>query len=77
MTVKEIRRFGNFSSTAEVPNLSHIQLESYDRFLQGDVPADKRQKVGLEGLLQEIFPIVSYDERTKLEDISYELGKTR
>jgi DNA-directed RNA polymerase subunit beta len=73
----QVRNFGRFGDTSEVPPLTDIQTRSYDRFLQLDVPPDKRQPHGLEGVLREIFPIESYDKTIKLEYLKYELGKPR
>ena len=77
MSDTEIRQFGKYSSSVEIPPLSRIQSESYERFVQKDVLPDKRSPVGLEGLLREIFPVVSYDESMRLEYVNYELGKPR
>jgi DNA-directed RNA polymerase subunit beta len=71
------RNFGRFGDTEPVPNLTEIQTQSYDRFLQLDLPADKRQPIGLEGVLREIFPIESYDKTISLQFIKYDLGKPR
>jgi DNA-directed RNA polymerase subunit beta len=71
------RNFGRFGDAVEVPDLTDVQTRSYDRFLQLDVPYDKRTQTGLEGVLQEIFPIESYDKKISLEYIRYELGKPR
>src|SRR5438128_11758264 len=76
----ETRNFGRFGDAVDVPNLTDVQTRSYDRFLQLDVPADKREPFGLEGVLREIFPIESYpsgDKRLALEYIKYDLGKPR
>jgi DNA-directed RNA polymerase subunit beta len=75
----EIRNFGRFSEGApdEVPPLTDIQVRSYERFLQLDVPPEKREPLGLEGVLREIFPIESYDKTLSLQYIKYELGKPR
>ena len=35
---------------SEVPDLTELQARAYEKFLQQDVPADKREPVGLEGL---------------------------
>ena len=59
---KQIRNFGRFGDAVEVPPLTDIQTRSYDRFLQLDVPPEKRTPTGLEGVLREIFPIESYDK---------------
>ncbi len=71
------RDFGRFGDAVEVPDLTDVQTRSYARFLQLDVPYDKRTPTGLEGVLQEIFPIESYDKKIALEYIRYELGKPR
>src|SRR2546421_5161983 len=71
------RNFGRFGDTVEVPNLTDIQLRSYERFLQLDVTPAKRTATGLEGVLREIFPIESYDKTISLEYLRYELGKPR
>ena len=75
MYFTDVRNFGKVAEHIEIPSLSKIQCESYDRFLQVDVSPGDREAVGLEGLLREIFPIVSYDENMKLEYLDYELGK--
>ncbi len=72
-----VRNFGRFGDAIEVPPLTEVQLRSYERFLQVDTPPDKRTPTGLEGVLQEIFPIESYDKTLSLQYIKYELGKPR
>ena len=71
------RDFGRFGDAVEVPDLTDVQTRSYDRFLQLDVHHDKRTPTGLEGVMQEIFPIESYDKKISLEYIKYDLGKPR
>src|SRR6202163_2246651 len=74
---QQIRNFGRFGDAVEVPPLTDVQTRSYDRFLQLEVPAEKRTWSGLEGVLREIFPIESYDKTLSLGYIRYELGKPR
>jgi DNA-directed RNA polymerase subunit beta len=74
---EQSRNFGRFGDTEPVPNLTEIQTHSYDRFLQLDVAPEKRTQTGLEGVLQEIFPIESYDKTLSLQYLKYELGKPR
>ena len=71
------RNFGRISDEFPVPDLTQIQTRSYERFLQADLPADKRGDSGLEGVFREIFPIESYDKTLKLEYLHYDLGKPR
>jgi DNA-directed RNA polymerase subunit beta len=73
----EVRNFGRIGDAIEVPPLTDVQTRSYDRFLQVDVPNEKRTSTGLEGVLREIFPIESYDKTIHLEYLKYELGKPR
>src|SRR6202011_3748589 len=71
------RNFGRFGDAVEVPPLTDVQTRSYERFLQLDVPPDKRTPTGLEGVLREIFPIESYDKTLSLQFLKYDLGKPR
>src|SRR5437868_692551 len=74
---EQTRNFGRFGDAVEVPGLTDVQTRSYDRFLQLDVAAEKREPIGLEGVLREIFPIESYDKTINLAYLHYELGKPR
>ena len=38
----DTRNFGRFGDAVDVPDLTDVQTRSYDRFLQLDVPHDKR-----------------------------------
>src|SRR4051812_40251501 len=71
------RDYGRGLDAVEVPPLTDVQLRSYERFLQLDTAHNKRTPTGLEGVLQEIFPIESYDKKISLEYVKYELGKPR
>lgn len=73
----QIRHFGRRGDAIEVPDLTEVQTESYNRFLQYDKAPEKRACVGLEAVLQEVFPIESYDKSIRLEYLKYELGKPR
>jgi DNA-directed RNA polymerase subunit beta len=73
----QTRNFGRRGDAIEVPPLTEVQTKSYDRFLQYDLPAEKRENIGLEAVLREIFPIESYDKQIRLEYLKYELGKPR
>lgn len=57
-----------------LPNLIEIQIKSYHQFLQADKLFHERENVGLQEVFTEIFPIKSYDEKTILEFLSYNLG---
>ena len=73
----EVRRYGKHRDPIEVPNLVKLQTESYATFLQKDVEPGQRKEVGLEALLRETFPIVSYDKTMQLEYLGYEFSPPR
>lgn len=58
----------------DLPNLIEIQIKSYNQFLQADKFPEERENFGLQEVFTEIFPIKSYDEKTILEFLSYNLG---
>jgi DNA-directed RNA polymerase subunit beta len=55
--MREIRRFGSITEVIDLPNLTNIQISSYDAFLQRDVAAPMRAETGLQAAFKEIFPI--------------------
>ena len=77
MKVSEIRDFSKRGDAIAVPNLIKVQQEAYTRFLQKDVDPEKRKSEGLEALLREVFPIVSYDGNLTLDYLSYTLSEAR
>jgi len=62
------------SEIMDLPNLIGIQVNSYNQFLQANKFPDERENIGLQEVFTEIFPIKSYDEKTILEFLSYNLG---
>src|ERR1700691_1261576 len=75
---KKIRRsFGRIPEVAEMPNLIEVQRLSYENFLQMTVPAEKRQRVGLQEVLSAAFPISDFSERAVLNFLAYELEQPK
>src|SRR3990172_1007435 len=78
MLMKSVRDYSKHGDGIAIPNLIEIQQESYKRFLQLEKPFDKRDaQIGLEALLREVYPIVSYDGNMKLEYLYYKLDEPR
>ncbi len=77
LRMDRVRDFSKVGDGLPIPDLNDIQVNSYARFLQVGTPSGKRKKQGLEALLQETFPIISYDENVKLEYLGYELDEPR
>ena len=73
---KRIRKnFGKLPGILDVPYLLSIQLDSYEKFLQQDVPAPERADMGLHSAFNSVFPIVSYSGSAALEYVSYRFGE--
>ena len=73
---KRIRKnFGKLPGVLDVPYLLSIQLASYQKFLQQQVPPDERTHRGLHSAFKSVFPIVSYSGSAQLEYVAYRLGE--
>jgi len=74
----KLRSYSKRGDGMPVPDLCRIQTDAYERFLQFSKGSDDRNPtMGLEALMREVFPIVSYDENMKLEYINYSLEEAR
>lgn len=69
--------FGKLKEVISPPNLIQIQSDSFKEFIQADVAPNKREHLGLEAVLREVFPIESYDGRCQLEYVSYRLSEPK
>lgn len=66
--------FAKKEEIIDLPNLIEVQIKSYNKFLQADKFPEEREIAGLQEVFHELFPIKSYDEKTVLEYLSYNLG---
>ena len=66
--------FGNLQEVLEIPDLIGVQINSYNDFLQKDIPSEERGDKGLLEIFNEIFPIESFDKQVVLEFVDYSLG---
>jgi len=66
--------FSEKEEIIDLPNLIEIQIKSYRQFLQASKMPHEREMTGIHEVFSEIFPIKSYDEKTILEYVSYNLG---
>ncbi len=71
------KNFSRIPQIAGIPNLIEIQKQSYDRFLQADVPAEARDDIGLQAVFKSVFPIKDFSETASLEFIKYTLGEEK
>jgi len=69
--------FSKNENVQEIPNLIQVQQESYEDFLQTDIPPEKRKEIGLQAVFKGIFPIADYNGRASLEFLSYAIGEPK
>ena len=75
---KRVRKdFGKIREIIEIPDLIGMQRESYRRFLQIDVPPEKRKDVGLQAVFKSVFPIKDFTGSASLEFVSYRFGEVK
>ncbi len=78
MAEMKVRDFSKRGDGMNVPDLTRIQADGYERFLQTRKDPEKRDpNLGLESLMREVFPIKSYDETMSLDYKSYSLEAPR
>jgi len=73
----ERRTFSKIGKEFPIPDLTRIQRQSYEEFLQADTAINKRKNVGLESAIREVFPIENERGDIRLEYVGYELGRPR
>ena len=48
------KNFAKISKIIDIPNLIDIQKQSYEKFLQKDIPHEQREDVGLQGVFKSV-----------------------
>jgi DNA-directed RNA polymerase subunit beta len=71
------KNYAKITKVIEIPNLIDIQKRSYDKFLQMEIPLDRREDTGLQGVFKSVFPIKDFSETSSLEFVSYNLEKPK
>ena len=71
------KSFGKIPKIVEIPDLIAVQRESYNRFLQMDVPPEKRREVGLQAVFKSVFPIKDFTGSASLEFVSYRFAEVK
>jgi len=75
---RRIRKsFGRIKEVIEIPDLIGMQRESYHRFLQIDVPPEKRKEIGLQAVFKSVYPIKDFTGSASLEFVSYRFGEVK
>ena len=75
---KRIRKsFGKIKKIVDIPDLIGMQRDSYQRFLQMDVPPEKREDIGLQAVFKSVFPIKDFTGSASLEFVSYRFAEIK
>jgi len=69
--------FSRISIPVDIPNLIDLQRNSYDKFLQADVPPHARENLGLQHVFKSVFPIEDFNKTASLEFESYVLERPK
>jgi len=76
--IKRLRRnFGKIEQIIDIPDLIGMQRESYARFLQMDIPPEKRENRGLQAVFKSVFPIKDFTGSASLEFVSYRFAEVK
>ncbi len=67
--------FAKLFEKVKLPYLLETSKESYEKFLQAEIPSAKRLNTGLQGAFCSVFPIKSVSGNAQLQYISYRLGQ--
>jgi DNA-directed RNA polymerase subunit beta len=71
------KKFGKIKKILDIPDLMGMQKHSYARFLQMDVPPEKREDIGLQAVFQSVFPIKDFSGSASLEFVKYLFGEIK
>jgi DNA-directed RNA polymerase subunit beta len=61
----------------DIPDLLNVQIDSFNNFLQADVPSHRRKKIGLQQVFELNFPISDARENFLLEFLNYNVEKPK
>jgi DNA-directed RNA polymerase subunit beta len=75
---KRVRRnFGRIEEVAQMPNLIEVQRNSYEQFLQMEIPEGGRKIQGLEEVFSSVFPIKDFSDKAEIDFVRYELEEPK
>ncbi len=74
---RQRKQFGRIRKIVDIPDLIGMQRESYDRFLQMNLPPEKREDFGLQAVFNSVFPIKDFTGSASLEFVSYRFGEIK
>ena len=76
-TTQHRKDYSKLSAKFDVPNLIEIQWNSYERFLQRDIPPEQRVDTGLQAAFTSVFPLSDYNDTSVIEFLDYAIGSPK
>ncbi len=70
----ERQSFSKIGSQIPLPDLLNLQVDSWEQFVQRDIPIHERQFKGLEAIFQSVFPVEDSHGNYQLEYVNYSIG---
>jgi DNA-directed RNA polymerase subunit beta len=74
---RPIVSFAKLDSVMPMPNLLDVQLRSFEKLVESDVPPEEQWDFGLDRVFGEIFPISDVNENFTLEFVRAALGEPK
>ncbi len=71
------KRYGTVKEIIGMPHLLEVQLSSYRKLLQKDVPPEERRDVGIQRVFKQIFPIKDFYETAELRFVRYRFDEPK
>ena len=71
------KNFGKIKKIVDIPDLIGMQRESFRRFLQIDIPPEKREEIGLQAVFKSVFPIKDFTGSASLEFVNYRFAEVK
>ena len=71
------KNFGKIHKIVDIPNLIQMQKESYNQFLQREIPPEARSDHGLQEVFKSVFPIDDFSGTASLEFVQYSFGEVK
>ncbi len=74
---RSVLSFAKLKPVMPMPNLLDVQLRSFEKLVESEVPLDEQWDFGLDRVFGEIFPISDVNENFTLEYVSSALGEPK
>jgi DNA-directed RNA polymerase subunit beta len=71
------KNFGKIKKIVDIPDLIGMQRESFRRFLQIDIPPEKREEIGLQAVFKSVYPIKDFTGSASLEFVNYRFAEVK